>query len=231
MALKIIGAGFGRTGTMSLKLALEELGYGRCYHMIELTNEPENVRYWEQALSSKKPNWDQLFEGYQSITDFPGCLFYKELLAQYPDARVILTTRDPEKWYRSAAATIFKARPNFSQFLKISRSYLFSKRTRQLMRLGWLINRLIYGKAFAYRQSNKKKAIEAFLNHNEEVKKYVPSEQLLVYQVSQGWEPLCDFLGKPVPDKPFPKTNKADHFHRMKNLSLDGPVSEKIKRM
>lgn len=230
MPLKIIGAGFGRTGTMSLKHALEVLEYGPCYHMIELTNEPENVKFWEKAARQKQVNWDELFEAYHSVADFPGCLFYKELMDAYPDAKVILTVRDEEAWYESARKTIFKSYPTWRQLVRISLGYLFNKRIRLLMRVGWIINKLIFHRTFRFRMNNAEKAIAAYRLHNREVMEYVPEEKLLVYDVSQGWEPLCKFLEVPVPDVPFPNTNRSDHFHKMKNATLRGPVSEEMKK-
>ncbi len=230
MPLDVIGAGFGRTGTMTLKHALEELGFGPCYHMIELTNEPERAKMWLQAAQGKAPHWDSVLEGFSSITDFPGCLFYKELLQQYPQAKVILTTRDPESWYQSAAKTIFRSYPNFKQALYILRNYFFKKRVRQLMQVGWLIQKTIFKETFGMRQFNKAKAIEIFKRHNQEVQAHVPAEQLLVYDVKQGWGPLCAFLKVPVPNKPFPNTNRVAHFHKMKQHTLKKPVSEEMKR-
>jgi hypothetical protein len=105
--MKVIGAGFGRTGTMSLKVALEELGFGPCYHMIELFEHPEHVERWEAAVGGEPVDWEELFSGYQVTVDWPGAAFYKELSERYPEARVILTVRDPERWYESAWNTIF----------------------------------------------------------------------------------------------------------------------------
>ena len=230
MSLKVIGAGFGRTGTMSLKHALEDLGFGPCYHMIELTNDPEKVVYWEKAARGKPEALENLFDCYQSVTDFPGCLFYEELLAMYPHARVILTVREPEAWFQSASKTIFKSYPSLRQFITILSGYAFRRRIRLLMRVGWLINKLIFNRTFKFQFRNKKRAIEIYEAHNKRVIQNVPSDQLLVYDISQGWEPLCNFLGVPVPDHEFPMTNRSDHFIRMKNATLTAPVSEAMKR-
>src|SRR4051812_14465442 len=116
MAIRVIGAGVGRAGTMSLKAALEQIGVEKCYHMIELLMHAEQVRYWEQASAGQPVDWDTLFEGYQSIVDYPGCRYYRELLAHYPDAKVLLTVRNPESWYESARETIYQAgRPRAGQ--------------------------------------------------------------------------------------------------------------------
>src|SRR5438094_934614 len=109
MAIRVIGAGLGRTGTLSLKAALEELGFTQCYHMIELLMHPEQVTYWEAASAGQPVDWDALFEGYQAVVDYPGCMYYRQLMEQYPEAKVLLSVRDPEKWYESARETIFQA--------------------------------------------------------------------------------------------------------------------------
>jgi hypothetical protein len=231
MALKVIGAGFGRTGTMSLKHALEYLGFGPCYHMIELTNEPGRVSAWEKAANGNLSALEGIFQDFQSVTDFPGCLFYNELLKKYPNAKVILTIRDPEDWFRSASKTIFKSYPSSRQLIEIIFGYPFRERIRLLMRVGWLINKLIFHRTFKFQFRNKKKAIEIYKNHNAKVVRDIPAEQLLIYDISEGWEPLCRFLGVPVPDRPFPNTNSSSHFVNMKNATLKAPVSEEMKRM
>jgi hypothetical protein len=230
MPLQVIGAGFGRTGTMTLKHALEELGNGPCYHMIELTNEPQRAQLWLQAAKGKTVNWNQIFDGFSSTADFPGCLFYQDLLKAYPKAKVILTVRDAESWYRSASQTIFKSYPSFRQALYIASHYLFKKRVRQLMQVGWLIQKTIFQQTFRLQAFNKQKAIAAYQKHNAEVQKIVPPEQLLVYEVKDGWAPLCKFLDVPIPESPFPNTNKVAHFHKMKELTLKEQISESMKR-
>ena len=230
MGLQVIGAGFGRTGTMTLKHALEKLGFGPCYHMIELTNHPEKAKDWIRAANGRNINWNTILEDYKAITDFPGCLFYKELLQQYPEARVILTVRDAESWYTSARRTIFRSYPTLRQGAYIAANYLFSQRVRNLMQVGWLIQKTIFRQTFKMQQFNRRKAIEIYEAHIREVQQYVPPEQLLIYDVKQGWEPLCDFLDVPVPQTEFPNTNRIDHFHKMKKVTLKNPVSEEMKR-
>lgn len=230
MPLQVIGAGFGRTGTMSLKNALEELGFGPCYHMIELTNHPEKANEWLKAAAGKPTDWDFIFDGYHSITDFPGCLFYKELMARYPEARVILTVRDAESWYQSARRTIFRSYPTWRQTGFIFSRYFFSKRVRQLMQVGWLIRKTIFRQTFKGKQFRPEYGKAVFRKHNEEVINTVPSEKLLVYDVKDGWEPLCHFLGVPVPNVPFPRSNSGNHFHNMKAITLREAVSDEMKR-
>lgn len=212
MSLKVIGAGFGRTGTLSLKIALEQLGFGKCYHMMELIQDPSTVGEWEHALKGKPTDWDRIFHGYQSAVDFPVSAYYKELMEQYPEAKIILTVRDPERWYESAISTILTFRPSFSMVWPLLLKLPFSSKARQLMRLGRHNVTLINKKIFKNKVKDKKHTIAVFNEHNKAVQSAVPREQLLVFEVKQGWEPLCQFLGVPVPDTPFPRSNKKEDF-------------------
>ncbi|HZR39788.1 MAG TPA: sulfotransferase [Ktedonobacteraceae bacterium] len=210
--LKIIGAGFGRTGTRSLKDALEILGFGPCYHMVELFEHPEHIAYWDAASKGELVNWKELFRGYQATVDWPGCTFYKELMSMYPDAKVLLSVRDPEKWYESAMSTIYSVGhsdrgpfvPLLLLLLKFMNPGVAAGRP--------MVNRLIWEGTFHGRFEEKGYAISVFNQHNEEVKSYVPPKKLLVYSVKEGWGPLCEFLGVPVPDVPFPHLNDRASF-------------------
>jgi hypothetical protein len=213
VSIKVIGAGFGRTGTLSLKMALEELGIGKCYHMVELFKNCDQVIEWEKALRGGKPNWDTIFSGCQSTVDFPACLYYKDLLVKYPDAKVILTYRDPESWYRSAYETILTMRPTAWQLFKIYLYYPFSDRARNVLKTGLHNKALIENKLFGGDIDDKQHVIDVFVNHLEQVRNTVPADRLLVYQVSEGWEPLCRFLGVPLPDIDFPRTNPREKFN------------------
>ncbi|MFI5172827.1 MAG: sulfotransferase family protein, partial [Chitinophagales bacterium] len=136
MALEVIGTGFGRTGTMSLKLALEELGFGKCYHMYELIEHPDDIVYFEKGEKGEEVDWDKLLTGYKSGVDFPIILFYKELMAKYPNARIIHTTRDPESWYKSFKSTILWAvKPSLGRILKMMVQLPFSKRKRKFLKV------------------------------------------------------------------------------------------------
>lgn len=208
MALKVIGAGFGRTGTASLKAALEELGFDKCYHMQEVFPQPQHVPVWQAASEGKPVDWDKLFDGYQATVDWPGCTFYKELMAHYPDAKVLLNVRDPEAWYRSTTNTIYRMS---QRGFPASLVPLFIPRLRRFIRM---VTTLIWQKTFDNRFGDKAYALEVFEKHNAEVKRTVPAEKLLVYEVKEGWEPLCAFLGVPVPDKPFPRLNDSAAFNQ-----------------
>jgi hypothetical protein len=207
MTIKLIGAGFGRTGTSSLQVALEELGLNKCYHMREVFAHPEHFLFWLAATEHRPVNWDRLFAGYQATVDWPGCTFYQELMAYYPDAKVLLSVRDPEKWYDSAYNTIYSShKPSLA-------NWLF--KWNPLTRKRWRVIDSIWKDTFQGRFEDRAFAIEVFKQHNAEVQRVVPAERLLVYDVKQGWEPLCRFLNVPVPDKPFPHLNDTAEFQQM----------------
>lgn len=212
MSLKIIGAGNGRTGTLSMKLALEQLGFGPCYHMYELMSDPERLPHWQDAFDGKPVDWEGLFDGYQSTMDYPGFYFYKEIMAAFPEAKVILTTRPGADWYESASKTIYKASPGPLQKLRILLRLPFNAKLRRVLPVFKIVDYL-WEEVFEGRFADRDFAIRKFEAMNEEVIRTVPKEKLLVYQVKEGWEPLCDFLKLPVPDTPFPKTNHRDGFH------------------
>ena len=207
MTIRVIGAGFGRTGTTSLKVALEMLGFAKCYHMIEVMKHPDDARVWIDAARGRPVDWDTLFTGYQATVDWPGCTFYETLMARYPDAKVILTVRDPQKWHRSAMQTIYGT-TTFP--MSILRPLIPRMRTAFQMQ-----NEVFWQRTFHGRFADKDYAIRVFDEHNEAVKRSVPPERLLVYDVKEGWEPLCRFLDVPVPlDQPFPHLNDTRTFRR-----------------
>ena len=219
MPLKVIGTGMGRTGTHSLKLALEQLGFGKCYHMSELFEHPEGIVHFEKAERGEDPDWDALFREYQSAVDYPVTRYYKQLIIKYPEAKIIHTIRDPESWYQSASQTIIWAsKPSFGRIFKLMIKLPFKPELRKQMPIlkfnGNLIERE-FGKDY----KNKEEVIRRFNKHNETVLNTVPKERLLVFDAKEGWEPLCNFLGVPVPDAPFPQSNKRDEFvNRIKNI-------------
>ena len=215
MKLEVIGAGFGRTGTMSLKVALEALGFGPCYHMSEVFANPEHVEQWDAAARGEPVNWEELFRGYRATVDWPGAAFYEDLIERYPDAKVILTVRDPEKWYESARSTIFNVQDVASSpFFSLGARFL--PRMRRMKRAARMAGDLTRQSVFDGKFEDRRHAIEAFVKWNEKVKERVPAERLLVYEVKEGWGPLCDFLGVEAPaDEPFPHLNDADSFRKM----------------
>jgi hypothetical protein len=194
MSLKVIGAGFGRTGTLSLKMALEQLGFGPCYHMVEVFKNPQAPTWWIEAADGK-PDWRKIFDGYNATVDWPGATFYAELADVYPDAKVILTEREPEAWFASTQATIF---PNATP---PDDPAPFPQMFRKVI-----------GRLFDNRMREHDHVIDVFARHNAAVRRRIAPSRLLVYEVTQGWEPLCDFLGVPVPSVPMPKANSKEEF-------------------
>ncbi len=201
MGLAVIGAGFGRTGTLSLKLALELLGFDPCYHMVEVIARAEHAALWWDAASEKLVNWGTLFGGYKAAVDWPSAHYWRELAARYPEARIILTVRDPESWYRSVYATIYRA---LTRLPDDTRGPGPDHRD--------VATRLVLEKTFHGRFGDREYALSVYERHNQEVQRAIPAERLLVYEVADGWAPLCRFLGRPVPEGEFPKVNSAAHF-------------------
>jgi hypothetical protein len=278
--LKIIGAGFGRTGTSSLTMALEELGFRPCYHMREVMRHPEHLPQWEAASRGEAVDWHTFFADYQAAVDWPSSSFYEELMQVYPEAKIVLTVRDPEQWYESTINTIYplffrimsrlplhfylllrmtdlaipgkairriffrKGRivdavagsgtiiDQFKNYnidaleqhfeekvkhfplrlyipLKMEKIAILGKAMkRRFYRRGGMLDVLVWNGIFKGQFEDKAYAIRVFEQHIEEVKKRVSAEKLLVYDVKDGWEPLCTFLGVNVPEgKSFPHLN------------------------
>ncbi|GAA1660843.1 sulfotransferase family protein [Fodinicola feengrottensis] len=210
--LKLIGAGFGRTGTLSLKTALEQIGFGPCYHMAELIDNPERMAHWTPIIEGKKPDWEHIFAGYPATVDWPAAAYWRELVAAYPDAKVLLSVRDPQKWYDSVDNTIYyvyKLMRDPSQLPPAMQERFASQSPGERMRL---LQELIWDGTFQGRFEDRDFAVSVFEKHNQQVIDAVPADRLLVYQVGQGWGPLCDFLGVPVPDGDFPRVNEGTEF-------------------
>jgi hypothetical protein len=227
--VKVIGAGFGRTGTMSLKVALETLGFDPCYHMIEVFEHPEHAGFWQAAWRGKPADWDGVLGGYEAAVDWPACAFYEELMERNPDAKVVLTVRDPERWYESTRSTIY------SLSIIATRSLLFRLvfGAIRLLRfgrvaMGNMAEEIIWEGTFGGRFEDKRHAIEVFNRHNEKVRRRVPQEKLLVYEVKEGWGTLCELLGIEEPDEPFPRLNDTTEIRRrirtVRALSLAVPA-------
>jgi hypothetical protein len=208
MSLSVIGAGFGRTGTLSIKMALEQLGLGRCYHMVEVFDHPPHVAVWRAAAEGKPTDWDALFAGYGAAVDWPVCHFWRQLMAHFPRAKVLLTVRDAERWYQSAHDTIYQAmiRP-----LPVDNPETRAQREMAV--------KIVLEDTFGGRFADRAHAIAVYARHNAEVRRTVPPDRLLVYEPGEGWEPLCRFLDRPVPAEPFPKVNSSEDFRAA--LGLD----------
>lgn len=204
MALQVIGAGFGRTGTLSLKFALEKLGLAPCYHMIEVVQHPEHIDVWEALQRGIAPDWEQLFDGYQASVDFPSARFWEAQLEEYPDAKVVLSLRDGEAWHRSVMNTIY---PSSVAGRKSS-----DPGARRHSEMAFEV---IWDGVFGGQVEDAQHAIACFDAHNQHVLDTVPAEQLLVYHPGDGWAPLCGFLGMPVPDEPYPRVNSTEDFQKI----------------
>ena len=206
MTLKVIGAGFGRTGTLSLKSALEELGLGPCYHMVETRDHPEHDAMWLALARGKASDWRPMLNGYAWTVDWPTTYFWKTLAAANQDAKIVLTLRDPEAWYASAAATIFARMLEF-EALRADPSAVDPARRQHMEMVNAIVVEKTFGGSLA-----KDHAIGVFNAHNEEVRRSVPADRLLVYESGEGWERLCAFLGLPVPSAPYPALNTTGDF-------------------
>jgi len=211
MALKLIGAGLGRTGTLSMKVALEDLGFGPCYHMAEILADPmTRLPPWKRVLDGQ-PDWDAVFGDFVSTVDYPACTYWRELAAAYPDARVLLTVRDPDKWFESTQATIFSP--------------------ESLGRLGGtamanFLDKTVWG-SFGSGIHDRDFMVDAFRRHNAEVENAIPPDRLLVHEVGEGWSRLCDFLGVDAPSTPFPHANSREEMQAniLKTLGSEKPMS------
>ena len=199
MPLSVIGAGFGRTGTLSLKLALEQLGFGPCHHMLGVLAHPAQAAGWRAAAEGKAIDWDALLDGYAAAVDWPACHFWRELSARYPAAKVVLTARDADAWYESLSATIGK----------------FADGSRRLPpnALGRII---VMEHTFGGRIGDPAHAKAVYRRHVEAVMAGLPADRLLVFDVAEGWAPLCRFLDRAIPSQPFPRSNSREEFwHHM----------------
>lgn len=212
--LQVIGAGFGRTGTHSLGHSLEKLGFGPCYNVREISKNLGHTDIWNNAIDGKPIGWDLLFASYNSAVEWPTVAFLSEVVQHFPQAKVILTLRDPESWYESANATIFDGLE-----LSVHNPDLVKRKRSGMMR------RLILERTFARKYREEEHALKVYEQHQQNVIELVPAERLLQYDVKDGWEPLCEFLNKSIPDEPFPRMNVRAEF-----LSAEPEWAKKIKQ-
>ncbi len=202
MSLEVIGAGFGRTGTNSLKLALEQLGFTPTHHMFEIRDNPDTqLPYWEALARGETVDWDAVFAGYKAQVDWPGARYWRELADHFPDAKILLSVRDPESWYRSVQDTII---PGLS-----ARGTRVSEVRN---RIGFMAYELVWAQTFDGRLDDHDHAIQVFNDHIAEVQATIPPDRLLTFDVREGWEPLCTFLNVPIPGTPFPRSNSTAEF-------------------
>tara|TARA_R110002096_G_scaffold74746_3_gene176932 strand:- start:8588 stop:9208 length:621 start_codon:yes stop_codon:yes gene_type:complete len=193
MGLSVIGAGFGRTGTESLKNALEILGYGPCYHMFEVLPYPERVATWRAIASGEKPDWDHVFSGFGATVDWPGASYWRELSRHFPKAKIVLSIRDADSWYDSMDNTILPILRNSDDMESIG-------------------IKVISERVFAGKINDREHMIDVFNKNIAEIQAAFGTDRLLTYQLGSGWEPLCQFLGCEIPDEPYPFGNSSEQF-------------------
>ena len=195
--LKVIGTGFGRTGTDSMREALEILGFGPCHHMRELINDPEHEHYWRAVAAGAKPDWDNLLGGYASCVDWPSAYYWPQLVEAFPQAKVILTWRTSESWWTSFERTLLPRIQSFSETDTKAKS-----------------GELIGPRVFHNRPEDRAHCIAVYEENVRTVKEKVSAERLLIHRLGDGWEPLCEHLNVPMPGIPYPKSNSTNAFQK-----------------
>ena len=209
-----------RTGTLTQKVALEMLGLGPCYHMVDVLADLEQAKLWQRALDGAAP-WEQIFDGFDSTVDWPGGYFYRELMDVYPEAKVLLSVRDPQAWERSMRETVWAVRHGESlvRLLSSAQAHV-NPQWRGFLEM---IDRLVWegDGTFASGHAEPQQLIDTMIRHNREVEDNVPPERLLVWSVEEGWERMCEFLEVPVPQQPFPHVNDRTEFL---NRVIDGSL-------
>jgi hypothetical protein len=221
--MKVIGAGFGRTGTRALKAALERLGCGPCYHMSEVIEKPHRVRQWLEIGQGKTPEWSSVFAGYRAAVDWPAAAYWRELSEHYPEAKVVLSVRDPERWYDSVKATIFRGALDERRGLPPHRRairWLVARRAPDFALYPRMARATIVDRIFDGRIDDRQHVIRVFEQHIADVKDAIPPSRLLVFNVRDGWGPLCEFLEQKAPDEPFPQVNERAAFRRKRPARL-----------
>jgi hypothetical protein len=209
MTLQVVGAGLGRTGTTSLKAALEQLLDGRCYHMMEVFGRPDMAQVWIDAVAGDCPDWDVFFKDYRATVDWPAAAFWRELSDAFPDALVLLSTRDADAWWKSASSTIFQA---------VSRDV---PPDTPIATERQMILDVFHGR-FTLNWDDADAAKAAYLRHNNAVRSAIAPRRLVEWHPGDGWGPLCAALQRPEPDAPFPHVNTTDEFRLMAGLDEAG---------
>jgi hypothetical protein len=200
MTLKVVGAGLGRTGTNSLKVALERLLGEPCYHMLEVIPRPEHIDVWAAAYHGTLPDWKGLYDGFAASVDWPAGPFWAPISQAFPDALILLSVRDPDAWWKSASDTIFKG---MAMAIDEDPGGAWTRMASRMVT------------SFSPDWRNEEAAKAAFLAHNDHVRRTAPADRLLEWQAGDGWEPICERLGLAVPDEPFPHVNTTEDFRAM----------------
>ena len=201
MALSVIGAGFGRTGTTSLKQALEMLGYRPCHHMIEVERDRGQLAYWQAAVAGAPVDWNAVFAGFHAAVDWPACHYWRELAAHWPEAKIILTERPEEQWWESFCNTI--------KLGMDMRDHLPDPYARAVHVMA---HTMIAGQTFHAPLHDRAAAIAAYRRRSAEVRAGIAPERLLVFEIGEGWGPLCRFLGVAEPAAAFPHNNSINAY-------------------
>jgi hypothetical protein len=201
MTPQVIGSGFGRAGTMSTKMALEQLGFGPCHHMIEVIENPAQPAHWKAVAAGGHVDWAQVFDGYNSQVDWPGAAVWYETAVAFPDAKVVHTERPEDEWWNSFSVTI-------SKFFTLAPSLPLPPHIAAIFQTmsGWLMKDTFRD------HTDRTSSIAAYRRNKQKVRDTIPAERLLVFNVAEGWEPLCRFLEAPVPKTPFPRSHPRDEF-------------------
>ncbi len=205
MGLRMIGAGLGRTGTTSLKLALEELLGGPCYHMYEVRERPADPDVWGDAYEGQMPNWEAFFDDYLAAVDWPSAPFWRELSEAFPEAPILLSVRDSDSWWKSASNTIFIAVARY--FAPDAPDDGWTRMGRGMMT------------RFTPAWQDEAAAKAAYEAYNDNVRAMAPADRLVEWRPGDGWEPICSALGLAVPDHPFPHANTTENARA--ELGLD----------
>jgi hypothetical protein len=208
--MRVIGAGLPRTGTLTQKLALEQLGVAPCYHWVNIIADLDQVELWHRALDGEQL-WDEILGGYAGTVDWPGGFFHRELAEAFPQAKVLLSVRDPEAWERSYRETIWEMcfGDSLIHHLSAARREVDARWRRYLL----LVDRMLWGERSPFAAGRSPEQMIAQMSaYNDAVKRSIAPERLLVWEVGEGWEPLCEFLGVPVPDAPLPHENDRETF-------------------
>ena len=207
--MRVIGAGLGRTGTNSLKIALEMLLDGPCYHMFELFQRPQDVATWQAAVQDEPVDWTAFMQGWSACVDWPAAPFFDQLAQAFPDALVLLSVRDPTDWFQSASQTIFA---------------LMQKAPRENQNP---IQRLVESQLEKWMTSdieNEAEMIASFERHSARVRALIPKDRLIEWIPGDGWEPLCEALKMPTPSQPFPHANAGTDFRETVAKARTGDV-------
>ncbi|BCL13248.1 sulfotransferase family protein [Micromonospora sagamiensis] len=206
--MDVIGVGFGRTGTLSLQAALVQLGFDPCYHFSTLFEEPDHAKYWLAAAENDVSSLRTALDGYRASVEWPGTAFWRELMQEYPHAKIILTTRDSAAWYESMEKTILNVLRRGEGSTALA-THFPDRPAEPLVQTATLVgHRVIVPRCFDGRIDDRDHIIACYERHNEAVRREVPADRLLEYRAGQGWEPLCRFLGVEVPDSPYPHLNE-----------------------